>query len=544
MLARPMPTPEVPPDPRAPRDVARLLARAVERFGEAPFLVVGDERLSFAAFGARVATAAAAFAQRGVGPGDRVAVLLPRCVDEAVALLGAMAAGGVAVPVHGKLKDDQVRHVLRDAEPRCVVTNRTRTLALRDAAALFEGLDVLDAPRDLAAPGTLRQSDAGASGDASRQEPRGLPGAPIDPGTAAVLLYTSGSTGPAKAVVQTHGNLARGAEVVAGYLELTAADHVLALLPLSFDYGLNQLLSALWVGCQLTAADHLGAAELAALLRRHRPTGLAGVPSLWHEVAGGLDAGSLTDDDGRSLRYVTNSGGALRIADSRRLRLRWPHVAVYAMYGLTEAFRSAFLPPGEFDAHPESFGYAIEGVELLLVCPDDGAVLDGAATGELVHAGELVAAGYWRRPADTAARFRPDPRGGGGTVVYSGDLVRRDAGGRHYFVARQDRMLKVFGHRVSPDEVAAAVADMPGVGQLHVAGLDGGADGHRIALWLVGDPADGALADAVRRRCRARLPSYMVPQVVQVVPRLPHTANGKVDEAVLRALLEPCREGP
>ena len=356
-------------------------------------------------------------------------------------------------------------------------------------------------------------------------------------GDPAVLLYTSGSTGLAKGIVQSHGNLALGAEVVAKFLSLGPGDHVLSLLSFSFDYGLNQLLGALAVGCRLTVADHLGTGELAGLLRKHRPSGLAGVPSLWHEVAVGLRQGTLTDADGSSLRYVTNSGGALQVADSSLLRRAWPHVDVHAMYGLTEAFRSAALPPAEFDEAPESFGYPIEGVDLLLVCPETGAVLDGAATGELVHTGTLVASGYWRRERESAQRFRPDPRGVAGRVVYSGDLVRRDERGRHYFVARMDRMLKVQGHRVSPDEVASGVVGAEGVGEVAVLGLDGDADGHRIAVVVAGDPSDQVLVQRLLRRCRTRLPSYMQPAVLRVLERLPHNANGKVDHAALRGML-------
>jgi acyl-CoA synthetase (AMP-forming)/AMP-acid ligase II len=245
----------------------------------------------------------------------------------------------------------------------------------------------------------------------------------------------------------------------------------------------------------------------------------------------------LTPDDGASLRYVTNSGGALRGADSALLRREWPHTAVFAMYGLTEAFRSAFLPPAEFDAYPDSFGRALPGVELLLVDPVQGQVLDGPATGELVHAGALIAHGYWRRPDATALRFRPDPRGTGAIVVHSGDIVRRDAGGRHFFVGRADRLLKVQGHRVSPDEVAAAVAGMPGVGEVAVFGIDGGADGHHIVLVVAGDPGDATLPGLVQRRCRTRLPSYMQPVRIVVLTALPHNQNGKVDEGALRTLL-------
>ncbi|MBL8755513.1 MAG: AMP-binding protein [Planctomycetes bacterium] len=518
----------------ASADLLSLCRAAAERGGDDPFLQVGDRVRSARQIAAEVAAVAAGLVAAGLQPGDRVVVLLPRCVDEVVVLLAVAAAAGVAVPLHGKLKDAQVAHVLGDCEPFAVVTSAVRLLGLSDPRVLLAGHRVFRVDAELrgldATPLPRLQSAAT------------LPAPPTS--APAVMLYTSGSTGLAKGIVQDHRNLCLGAAIVAGYLGLQRTDHILALLPTSFDYGLNQVLSALHAGCRVTAADHLGSGELATLLRTHRPTGLAGVPSLWHEVAAGLALGTLQPDDGASLRYVTNSGGALRVADAAVLRRQWPHVQVFAMYGLTEAFRSAFLPPDEFDQAPESFGRALPGVELLLVDPATGAVLHGEATGELVHAGALVALGYWRRPEAQAQRFRPDPRGTGATVVFSGDLVRRDAAGRHYFVARADRLLKVAGHRISPDEVAAAVAGQPGVGEVAVFGVPGGPDGHRVVLCVAGDPHDATLRERLVRRCRARLPSYMQPAAVHVLPALPHNSNGKVDENVLRTLVPPCTDAP
>lgn len=510
-------------------DLLTLVRAAGQRLEARPFVAVGERVDTGAEFRRNVEEFAQGLRQAGCAPGERVLVLLHRSVDEAVAILGAAAAGAIAVPVHARLKDDQVAHIVADAAPFAIVTSALRLLSLRDPERLLEGHRIWTARGEsLVVPSTPWP----------RADGRGLP-AP-DGEAPAALLYTSGSTGLQKGIVQSHHNLALGAALVADYLGLSADDHVLALLPLGFDYGLNQILSALHAGCRVTAADHLGAAELGELLLRHRPTGLAGVPSLWHEVAAGLESAVLGTDHGASLRYVTNSGGALRVADSAVLRARWPHVRVFAMYGLTEAFRSAFLEPAEFDRFPDSFGRALPGVDLLLVSPADGSVLAGPATGELVHAGALVALGYWRRPEDTAQRFRPDPRGRPGKVVYSGDVVRRDAEGRHWFVARGDRLLKVHGHRVSPDEVAAAIAGMPGVGEVAVFGLDGGALGHRIVLVVAGDPDDAGLIDHVQRRCRARLPSYMLPAAVRIVRSMPHNANGKIDENALRAMVGPC----
>jgi len=513
-------------------DLLTLVRVAGRRGGEGGQLQFGAEVRTPAEFVTLVLALAEALQEAGLRPGDRFAILLPRCAAEAAMLLAVAAAGGIAVPVHGKLRDDQVAHILADCEPFGVATSPTRLLSLRDAGKLLSGQRVWWVGAD--APG----SPGGRLGRLlAGQEPpqpgEGLVPPPAE--SAAALLYTSGSTGPQKGILQSHHNLCQGAALVAGYLQLGPADHVLALLPFSFDYGLNQLLSALLVGCRLTAAEPLGPGELASLLLRVRPTGLAGVPSLWHEVARGMQSGLLEREHGRSLRYVTNSGGALQLADSRWLREVWPQVDIYAMYGLTEAFRSAYLPPAEFDAAPDSFGRALPGVELLLVDPDSGAVLDGPASGELVHAGALVALGYWRRPEAAAVRFQPDPRGRPNTVVYSGDLVRRDAAGRHYFVGRRDRQLKVSGHRVSPDEVAAAVRDLADIGEVAVFGVQGGAEGHRIVMVVTGDTADAGLVARVQRQCRQRLPGYLQPALVVVREVLPYNANGKLDEVALRA---------
>ncbi|MEO6595684.1 MAG: AMP-binding protein [Planctomycetota bacterium] len=525
--------------PPAQSDLLTLVRAAGQRLGSAPCLAVGDTVCSGEDLRRRVEAMAAALLRRGFHPGDRLVVLLHRCIEEGVAILAAAAAGGMAVPLHGKLKDDQVAHVLADCEPFGVVTSALRVLALRDPTTTLGKARVFrvgDPPLPVSAEPFAALDSAGTA-DAAGSEllaPRGH--------TPAALLYTSGSTGLPKGVVQDHHNLALGAALVADYLALAPQDHLLAVLPFSFDYGLNQLLSALHAGCRVTAADHLGPGELAELCRRLRPTGLAGVPSLWHEVASGLQTGVLSAEHGRSLRFVTNSGGPLRPTDSAQVRGHWPHVRVFAMYGLTEAFRSAFLDPAEFDRYPESFGRALPGVELLLVDPHSGALLQGEGSGELVHAGALVAQGYWRRPEATAERFRCDPRGGGGRVVYSGDIVRRCAEGRHWFVGRADRLLKVHGHRISPDEIATAVAGLEGVGEVAVFGLDGGADGHRIVLAVSGDAADADLRQRIRRRCRTRLPSYMQPAVLRVLSTLPHNANGKVDEAELRATMGPCTD--
>ncbi|GAB4153590.1 MAG: acyl-CoA ligase (AMP-forming), exosortase A system-associated [Planctomycetota bacterium] len=488
----------------------------------APFLTVGGRTCGGREFRGLAMRAASRLRDLGFRRGDRLCLHLHRCLEESIEFFAVWLCGGIAVPINPKLKDAQVAHVLRDSEPFGVVTSAVKATLLRDPEKVFAGTRVFS-PEDILGAGPAAPD--GSDGAFSPCDER--------PGDPAVILYTSGSSGPSKGVVQSRRNLAAGARIVASYLGLSPKDHVLALLPFSFDYGLNQLLSAMHAGCRVTAADYLGAADLGRVLADARPTGLAGVPSLWHDLCRGLETGALDGSCLATLRWLTNSGGRLALPDIRRLRRAIPRARIFSMYGLTEAFRSAFLDPAEIDRRPDSFGKAIEGVELLLVDPATGSVLEGEGTGELVHAGALVASGYWRNERETRLRFRPDPRGGGSTVVYSGDLVRRDREGFLYFVSRMDRMMKVHGHRVSPDEVLEGVRGFPGVEEAAVVSVPGGSSGDRIILFVAG-PAASGIEDRLMRHCRSELPGYMVPWEIRVKPELPRNANGKVDLDSLR----------
>ena len=241
-----------------------------------------------------------------------------------------------------------------------------------------------------------------------------------------------------------------GAISVAHYLRLTADDRTLAVLPLSFDYGQNQLLSTWAAGGAVVPLDYLTAKDVIRAVERNKISTLAGVPPLWVQlVEAPWPAGAAL-----SLRRLTNSGGKLAPSVIRRMREVFPAADIYSMYGLTEAFRSTYLEPDLLDAHPDSMGMAIPFAEIMVVDADGG----DATEGELVHAGPLVAQGYWQDPARTAERFKPAPAGSsyGGMAVWSGDRVRRDAEGLLYFVGREDGMIKTSGNRVSPTEVEEA----------------------------------------------------------------------------------------
>jgi acyl-CoA ligase (AMP-forming) (exosortase A-associated) len=349
-----------------------------------------------------------------------------------------------------------------------------------------------------------------------------------------MLFYTSGSTGKPKGVVLSHRNLVAGARSVSSYLGNTPDDRLLAVLSFSFDYGFSQLSTAFAVGASVVLLDYLTPQEVLLTLARERVTGLAAVPPIWIQLADQCWPKEVR----RTLRYITNSGGVMPRATLARLRQGLPQTRIYLMYGLTEAFRSTYLPPEEVDRRPDSIGKAIPGAEVLVVRPD-GTPCAVGEPGELVHCGSLVALGYWNDPARTAERFRPAPTVAQGRpqaelAVWSGDIVRRDAEGYLYFIGRRDEMIKTSGYRVSPTEVeeeayaCGCVCDAVAVGVPH-ARL-----GHGIVL--VASPPPGAVPDthALLTALRRRLPRYMVPLMVDWRETLPRNANGKFDRERLR----------
>ncbi|HET9509880.1 MAG TPA: AMP-binding protein, partial [Sphingomonas sp.] len=331
----------------------------------------------------------------------------------------------------------------------------------------------------------------------------------------------------------SHANLWLGAVSVAHYLRLTPDDRVLAVLPLSFDYGQNQLLSTWFAGGRVIPLDYLTARDVVKAVERHDVTTLAGVPPLWVQL---LEA--TWGRAASTLRRLTNSGGALTPRLVRDLRARFAQADLYAMYGLTEAFRSTYLDPALVDAHPESIGRAIPFAEILIVRPD-GAPAGPDEPGELVHAGPLVAQGYWRDADRTAARFRPAPAWSrsGGTAVWSGDTAIADANGLLRFVGRDDEMIKSSGNRISPTEIEEAVVAGGEVAEAVAIGVPDPRLGQAIVVVVRGDPAR---EDDVRARLRRDLPGFMQP--VRYVWRadLPRNANGKLDRA---AMARDVREG-
>ena len=492
--------------------------------------------MTFAELEAGIGALAGWLAGRGLAAGDRVATWLPKTRVACLMPLAVARAGLVHVPVNPLLRRAQVAHILGDSEARLLVTQGARAGTLDDGdvpsgCAIVDEAELLSFPRERGGPGIPNVALCNPGPPLSRGNNGIIGPSDADPDSLAAILYTSGSTGRPKGVMLSHANLWLGAISVAQYLKLEPDDRVLGVLPLSFDYGQNQLFSTWAAGASVAPLDYLVARDVVKAVERVGATTLAGVPPLWVQL---LEAEWPAETAAR-LKRLTNSGGALTPRLVRGLRERFPAADVYAMYGLTEAFRSTYLDPALIDTHPDAMGRAISFAEVSVVKPDGTRAAPGEA-GELVHAGPLVAQGYWRDAERTAQRFRPAPDGNG-MAVWSGDTVVEGEDGLLRFVGRDDEMIKSAGNRISPLEIEEAVLAGGEAREAVAVGVPDERLGQAIVVMLAGDAGEEA---ALRARLRTALPSFMQPGAYLWRNELPRNANGKLDRSAIALEVKAC----
>jgi acyl-CoA ligase (AMP-forming) (exosortase A-associated) len=514
-----------------------LALRSAERTPNAPGVAFKGRNLDYANLATDLKRFGRALLGMGVAKLDRVAVYLPKQPENVIAMFGAAFAGCVFVPINPLLKPPQVQHILRDCNCRVLVTSADRANGLAPMLAACPDLRHLVLVDTVLPAAPLPDITQYTWDDLQRLVGRTPTHRVIDTDMASIF-YTSGSTGKPKGVVLSHRNMVTGAHSVAQYLSNSAADRLLAVLPLSFDYGFSQLSTAFHVGASVVLMDYLLPRDVILQVTRERITGLAGVPPLWSQLAE-LEWPATAAE---SLRYITNSGGAMPMATLRKLRASLSKTQAFLMYGLTEAFRSTYLPPEELDRRPESMGKAIPAVEVLVVRPD-GTPCAPNEPGELVHRGSLVSLGYWNDPVKTAERFRPLPNQDPGLVlqeiaVWSGDTVRTDEEGFLYFVGRRDEMIKTSGYRVSPTEIEEVIFASGLVSDAAAVGVRHPKLGQVIVVVATATASGKPTSKDLLETCRKQLPLYMVPHHIEWWERLPRNPNGKYDRPKIAAELK------
>ena len=520
-------------DPTLLPDLIRLSA---ERSPNLPAITHGKETVHYSELHDAVANFAGGLMNLGLQRGERVAIYLEKRFETVIASFGAPAAGGVFVPLNPLLKPEQIGYIMRDCNVRVLVTSPERLALLADTLKQCHDLRhvvVLDSAEPLPANGPVSYS----SWSELLATPQ-RPGHRVIDTDVVGILYTSGSTGKPKGVVLSHRNMVAGARSVASYLENHSGDTLLAALPLSFDAGFSQLTTAFHVGARVVLLNYLLPRDVIKAIEREKVTGLTAVPPLYIQLTQLPWPESIT----RHLRYFANTGGRMPRETLAALRNHLPESKPFLMYGLTEAFRSTYLPPAEVDRRPDSIGKAIPNAEIL-VLREDGSPCAPHEPGELVHRGALVGMGYWNDPEKTAERYKPLPLNAPGReaglvlpeiAVFSGDTVRMDEDGFLYFIGRRDEMMKTSGYRVSPTEVEEILYATRMVGECVAFGVDHETLGQAIQVIVTAPAGREIDTAALLAECRVRMPAYMVPAGIEVRDGpLPRNPNGKIDRKTL-----------
>lgn len=461
---------------------------------------------------------------RGIRPGDRVIVHLRKGIDEVTAMFGAWKAGAVVVNVNARWTAQQLAYVAGDCRARALILPGPALSSLREAGGL---------PGDCAC---LVQGKAVEGADTWSDLPpdSGSAAAEPDPATLAMIIYTSGSTGAPKGVMLSHRNIRVGAISVADYLHLDEDDRLLSVLPYSFDAGLNQLTTMMLMGGTIVHQPLTMPAEIIRMAAAESVTGIAGVPPLWNQIVRLLEQQPTALP---ALKRITNTGGKIPPNILELLPQVFPGVDIYLMYGLTEAFRSTYLPPEKFAAKMGSIGRQIPNAQVFAIKPGIGIAGPGEQ-GELVHAGPLVSMGYWEKPEITAQKIRPCAELahliGDAPVVWSGDLVRVDEDGDMWFVSRMDEMIKTLGFRLSPTEVEDTLSQSGLVSDVVAWGVEDAELGQAVHVSVSYLP--GAEELALIAHCTRAMPHYMRPRQVHAWPgAMPRTASGKLDRPAVIA---------
>ena len=534
-----------------------ILLPSLQQDGEQIALVHDRQSLTYTQLARQIKYVSAFFLACGIKPGDRIAIYLGKCPQFVISLFAASRIGAIFVPVNSQLKRRQLAHLLNDCQPVVIISTTQR---FEYAQNILLNLGSIHTFISIDKPSAQQDNFISVCRDKQKTfwNWRDIPQKTKDtkPTNSTVqddpvaILYTSGSSGLAKGVLLSHKNLCLGIKSVSHYLKIQNKDIILALLPLNFDYGLNQVTSGLYCGAKVILHTHFFAVSTLKLMRNEAVTLLAGVPNLWAQLAP-----LASQYPQPSLRLVTNSGGVVAPNLIQQLRQSWSATKIVLMYGLTEAFRSTWLPPGLLAQFPGAIGKPVPYARVWVVNRAKRRLCAPNEPGELVHSGDLVALGYWRDKQQTGEKFQtmgkiidyhhPAHQGiclppKGQRAVLSGDWVYQNQQGILYFVRRLSRIIKISGYRISPDEVEQAFLALPHIAQCQVIGVPQVDQEEQIVAFVVPGtkPHKSGKKMEIREMIDKRelrqqvcreLPAYMCPAHIHILSAMPQNINGKTD---------------
>jgi amino acid adenylation domain-containing protein len=512
--------------------VQHLLERAARRLPKKVALVYGGERVTYSALDEDSNRLATALVKRGVLRQDRILVLLDNSVASVISFFGCLKAGAIPILLSATIKPLKFQYILENSAAVALISQHNKRRVIEEAVAGSRHLRQLvwvdRSTQEALQTGVIDQEDWKnlMAEEQANRKPEAV-GIDCD---LATIIYTSGSTGEPKGVMSSHHNVLSAVGSIVSYLGLRQDDRIFCALPLSFDYGLYQVLMAFKVGSTVILEKSFAYPFRA--LETMVKEGVTVFPLVPTMAALIMELEDLRNLILPPLRLITNTAAAFPSAYSLKLQEIFPSTAIFSMYGLTECKRVSYLPPELLAQKPNSVGKPMPNVEIFILA-EDGKECPTGCTGELVVRGANVMQGYWNAPKETAKRFKPG-RLPGERLLYTGDLITKDADGHLYFVGRNDDMIKTKGERVSPKEIENCLCAIPGILEAAVIGVPDPIWGQSIKAFVRVFAGNGLSIDQVLKHCKHNLESFMVPKDVVFVNRLPKGNTGKIDKKQLR----------
>jgi len=508
-----------------------FLEESAHKFPEKVALIHRTERWTYQDIDQKANQVANLLRAQGIRRGDRVAIFLDNSIESVVSLFGILKADAVFLMLSPMLKPSKLTYILNNCEAKALITHTDKNNITSGTFGSVSSLEFVlfvgnkeKIPKD--PPNPIHWNEI----DFLNPQPvtRNLqPNIDLD---LATIIYTSGSTGNPKGVMLTHLNMISAATSITTYLENIPEDIIIDILPLSFDYGLYQVLMAFkFGGTVVLEKSFTYPYEVIKQMVKERVTGFPGVPTMFAIL---LQMEDFKRYDLSSLRYITNTAASLPVEHIQRLRTIFPQARLYSMYGLTECKRVSYLPPEELDHRPGSVGRGMPNEEIWVVNEKGNRVGPGVV-GELVVRGSNVMRGYWGDPETTERVLKPGPLPGE-KVLYTGDLFKMDEEGFIYFVGRKDDMIKTRGERVSPKEVENAIYGLEGVVEVAVIPVSDDILGQAIKAFVVQRNGYPMTEKDVLRQCKRELEEFAIPKYIEFRASLPKTSSGKIDKLALK----------
>ena len=510
--------------------VNQFLSKSVDRYPGKEALICPEGRYLYREIGERVKEFSDLLLNMNVNKSDRVMIFLENSLESVVSIFGILEVGGVFVVINPQMKSKKMEYIINDCGTKILITDRNHLEQIRDVLGNCTSLENIlltdDEDKEVISV-DMEKIRVTPFSDAKRL-PKGATQTPtiVDLDLASII-YTSGSTGFPKGVTLSHQNMSSAADSIITYLENTFDDIIFNVLPLSFDYGLYQVLMAFkFGGTVVLEKSFVFPHHVLQRMKEEKATGFPIVPTIANIL---LRLKDLKKYDLSTLRYITNTAQKLPKKTIFGLTEAFPHVRIFSMYGLTECKRVSYLLPEKLKAKPESVGKAMPNTEAFIVDANGNRITKAGVVGELVVRGPNIMVGYWNNPQDTKKVIKPgmhpDDR-----WLYTGDLFTMDEDGDLFFFGRKDDMIKTAGEKVGPKEIENVLYDIEDVHEAAVIGVQDDMLGQAIKAVVALRKGSKLTEKEIILHCSKHLENFMVPKYVEIRQQLPKTSTGKISK--------------